>query len=1141
MATITTATFLDDGTARTAGETWSLNGGNLTIRTDTRVHIGAPAGFTGTFGQISTPTNYFGGTFIEGRNVREVWFDTGTGNVPAIGTTISQGGVEGYLLGVWPDLLSLPVVPGNAMPTSGFIKLREITGGNFAAGALIGIGANATGADTTSWIEIVQREAVVTNVVRTAFFRTRGTWYYSKDLTSGSANQIIQFPAMGSSNTHVPAVWIETAPGSDTYEIFPALSSIAFTSTNLGTDIRSKFVQTIGNAQVRIGHDGTTTAGFVPVAGCKIRIPNILGRGVASTNDALNVVPNTTLATRPRFTTSGGGNIDLEYFMADWWFNFATPNTFKANYVAWFESLNFTIPANAIEIDNCCSSIYSGMALSNYSLSITNGATGGTVRNSKFYRNSTTANQHVASFASAADFTVENCHFGNVDYSRAGSGAAIAATYVSNSDFANLNLLGGGIVCNGSNDLTFNDIDYCDRVKGNTNISGAILFFSCVAGTRRIVFDGLTFGFNGSVTDFVNPYTGVFNCASTDDVKIRNAGTRAAPLLCENTTNASGYIVATGATCFNHEYKRLYLNITRTTPFFDGNSAATYNVSLESVHGSVGTLVARSKNTLMKGMRAANANTGVVSNIIDSFAYDMFTSDTDGIIWFHFNEVSPLKSEYVTLYLVGEGGFNSNSQVLLPKTGDYIIVELPYFALGHTAFKNTDPIATLSLVSIASLSLEYDINTGSGFSGTYQALTGANLSAETLDPSVGVKLKVKITAIADNVGAIGNLQIFTESTLAAQTDNLYVLENATITISNLRASSRVQIYDTTNDIEIYNAIVGGTEVSYSAPYTGDYTARIRVMYATAVTADQFIEFETNVPVEGVVRSVLPEIDEIYVENGIDGFSVTGITINDSAMLVEAEDGSITWADIYAYETAWLYSAAGIRDEGRFITAIDQANYLFENFKIKNASSPSLPLFITGGWGRDASTNLSSTIIDPTGGTIFSNPDLVIALGGVLGLTPGEKAQIDSIDTITARLDGLIENVSGDRFTAKALEEGPVGESGGPGITASDVWTYNERRLTTNGINDIQSGLATSTNLLDATSDIITAIPTEEENAEAVRDELQLELSRIDMAISDIDLQPSNPWDELLVNNNTPGTFGAFIQKLLTLAKFLGLK
>ena len=43
MAIIAVNTVLDEGTARTAGETWTINSGAvLTIKTDARVHAKAP-------------------------------------------------------------------------------------------------------------------------------------------------------------------------------------------------------------------------------------------------------------------------------------------------------------------------------------------------------------------------------------------------------------------------------------------------------------------------------------------------------------------------------------------------------------------------------------------------------------------------------------------------------------------------------------------------------------------------------------------------------------------------------------------------------------------------------------------------------------------------------------------------------------------------------------------------------------------------------------------------------------------------------------------------------------------------------------------------------------------------------------------
>lgn len=221
MAIISANTFFD-GSARTAGETWYINSGAvLTVRTDTRIHANASAGNTGTIG--STIIND-GEILFDGRNVRWMPFDSGTGNVPSIGTTISQGGVSGYLLGVWENYTSSPKTVGTAMPTSGYLKFREVSGGSFTSGSLTGIGASATSPDVLGWIEIVSDQgANHTTVTAFSKYTVRGGKFFLEN-TNGVVGQTIQFPTNGSTTTYPHGFFVETEPSSEEYEFWPSVN-----------------------------------------------------------------------------------------------------------------------------------------------------------------------------------------------------------------------------------------------------------------------------------------------------------------------------------------------------------------------------------------------------------------------------------------------------------------------------------------------------------------------------------------------------------------------------------------------------------------------------------------------------------------------------------------------------------------------------------------------------------------------------------------------------------------------------------------------------------------------------------------------------------------------------------------------------
>jgi hypothetical protein len=268
MATIS-ANAYNDAAARTAGEAITItNGAVWTVRTDYRVHANAPASNLGSLAAV----NVTDGEWVwDSRNIRWMTYNTGTGNVPAIGTTITQGGVSGYLLGVWASKTVAQTAVGAAMPASGFIKFREVTNGPFAAGALSGIGASATGPDVQGWMSLPHDTAVDLTVPRLGKHTARGGKFFLEN-TNGSIGQIFQVPTDGSAVMLAPGLWVETAVA-DTYEYFPAL----YTSTNgwahqhIGeaagsTDARQNFVKALAGGQLQMGESVSQASTYATLA-----------------------------------------------------------------------------------------------------------------------------------------------------------------------------------------------------------------------------------------------------------------------------------------------------------------------------------------------------------------------------------------------------------------------------------------------------------------------------------------------------------------------------------------------------------------------------------------------------------------------------------------------------------------------------------------------------------------------------------------------------------------------------------------------------------------------------------------------------------------------------------------------------------
>lgn len=831
MATITTAVYLEDA-ARTAGEAMTINGGSLTIRTDTRWHANSPASMTGSLAAVTISGTLGGSYILDGRDVRWVAYDAGSGNVPAVGTTITGGtsGANGYLLGVWASLTNAPTAVGAAMPATGFLKLREADAAYVDNDALTGIGATTNGVDVVGWIEVVHDQAIAITVPRLGDFTVRGDWF-ALGTTSGAANQLVQVPTNGSATAYVPGVWIATTatPTTDEdWEFYPSLHAAGMTTTNLGTDARSKFVCMETNGSIRIGHNGTTTVGHVPVAGRAIRVPNVFGRQCATGTRATSAIPNVTAATRPDFTTTSAGYIDVENFLTDWYLLFAQPYYVKLWHVGTFDYINVSECSTALDIYDGGSG--TSQSIDARTLTFTSNFAGGTVEKWRGDRFSSGTTDHAFEILYSKDITFTNCDSGIITFARS-TGMSYQITQSDNINFTSCRSFNSAIQFTTAANCNVTNYDHCDRYVSTTTTAGIYAAY-VLATSDKVVFDGLTFGLGGTIVN-VHPYLGIFNYGQSKNCKFRNIGTRAA-VLSGGSVNTPAYIAASSGNNQNMKFQRIYMMPTRTgaTSTTNSDKGCLY----EHVYGDAAdTLTVADLNASVKNCGGTNTVTGQTS-VYGTHFWDAFTGDTAGRVIYQANEPTAETAAYYTA-VAGTPKFTSAGGLVLAALNDEVIVEQDYFVKGCTGLPSTTPVVTGTNVTYVSgpdwgnHDIYFQIDTGSGWSGSWLDLTGANLNSfnASISPSTGFKLKYRIVCdTASTTNLISYIRIATTSTLAAQTDNLYPLDTVPVTITvqdsatlALVQNARIRI---TTDVGGYVVIEGVTNASGVLTGTTEYAA-----------------------------------------------------------------------------------------------------------------------------------------------------------------------------------------------------------------------------------------------------------------------------------------------------------------------------
>lgn len=789
--TVTAARNIDELASKTGGDTYAVNGGTLTIDQDSR--YGANQNTSASLGNITVSSSLGGLVSIDGRYVRLIPYSSGSGNVPAGGATVSQSATSGKLIGVWSAINAAPVAAGAAMPASGFIKVKQVSG-TFASGALTGIGATATGADVAGWIEVVGDQSATMTLPRLGTLEIKGAWF-EVGTTSGSAATTYQLPTSGQSQWF-PGVFVETGVGTGDFEFYPCAGSLAVANAVGTDDGRGKLCWISTAGVLRFGSDGTNIVGYVPPSGRKVVLPNVILVNCATTARTANVVPNTTLSTRYDFTTTSGGAVSIDKAAMSWYPAFSKAATLTLSNTGINDQLSLNYLGDVATLTKV--GIGATAAQNNLAFSATGCINGITMTDCVLLRYGA---GYVASIQDSEAVAITRCK--SIELTGWTSGYhSLHLNRVKNSSMDELLVGPGNIQLDACTNLTASNLTHMGRLGSGSTRGGTIVVTG--SGCANVKVDGV-FGIDadGYVT---SPPIAVYGYGS-DGVDISNVGSPSNPL-----NLASGLASFTTTYSKNLRVRRCYFNTNAGSSLLTVDSSNSF-VTVENCYRVGGTSSADyvynlpAQNMLVRGFRTSvqPANTPTPLSY-GSHWHDFFISDTTGTLRLEFNEPSDFTSGLVTT--TGNAKFTGTGYIAMPSIGDSVTVEMNYFALGHTGLAAVTP--SLEYGTFAKYTWEYQINTGSGWS-AWKDLTSTNLGAEAgISPTIGVKLKVRATTNTVNTDAIAALRISTTTTLTDQR-TLYPLDGYALTLSGLPHEAEVRCYVGAKDGTATE--IGGTETS----------------------------------------------------------------------------------------------------------------------------------------------------------------------------------------------------------------------------------------------------------------------------------------------------------------------------------------
>lgn len=912
--TITTDANHDDLTGRLGGDPIIITEfATLTIDSEPqRTPMGNLGHITVTAGEL----------LIDARGVRHLDYTGGSGTLTQ-GTTIT-GNVTGATATFMRDL-------------TGTLKLKNVVG-SFAdtEGLTAGSGwtGTASGTERLGTLEVLFQEGKNTNPSRQGTVTYKGEWI-EIGTSNGTANQTVQFW----NSNFCSAVWIETGAGTGVYEKWMNYNRSMTNNVKAG-QFGNFYSQVHGNATLTFGNG---TWGNIPPNGAKIRVPNLYISQSTSVAPTVATMPSG-LGSYYRITGNAGAyNIDkvnlISYWVSSNMANIDVSNSSIAHTVLiseafapfTFRNCAFVRPYTLVNTNNLLNGILSPST--------------NIVDDCVFYAEGIGAsNLQAIVFSSNTPVQFTNCTAILDSSTNTNDRLITLTTNCDNSLFSNCKLIGYSLIVSTAN-VRLENITLGVNLNGTDN-PGATDHFN-ISNMVNLEVDNMTI--DPSYGLYTTTTSNIITCSTSTKVTFSNFGSLDNPVVTTGMTNSinltSGCTDVVIANC--HFTERIGTFNNSSTRVLIQNCSQT---GLDLLNNSSVNSVVLS----YRGTGDIGANNGVetdYTSVYDNNYYTTFKSDTEGLVSIIMNE----KSNNPTLYTILSG---NNKEIYFNSLGDLSItglnneieflIESPIAdnnkILGFTSFQNVDPqIVRQNTIPVTPGNLEYsyDIDTGSGFSGTFKSLTGSNLSGETITPDGGFRLKVRVKCIVASTSTTTNLingiGILMNTTLPAQRDNLYsirpVVANYTLQLPNILEGSRYRIYNVNQSRELANTItpLGGINITLIAglDYNPGDQIDLTVAYTNGLISKKEYENSFTMPAVSTTNTLpFTQIDDdVYINNGVDGSLITKFVADyddNEIDLVVSENFQAKEA--YAFWKYNLTTIQGIRQFWGGVTAIDIANY-----------------------------------------------------------------------------------------------------------------------------------------------------------------------------------------------------------------------